>query len=325
MHYKTAWITWERQPRNVSLANLFSSDYYEFDDIKNTFVRYIIYIKRTISIFTKGYSTVFVQNPSIVLSFVGICLAKLTSTQVVIDAHNAGVRPLEGRFFLLQVFNRWILRQASFVIVTNPHTQLFLKGFSISSFVLPDPLPSMLIDSKVCRSNELKYDIFVVCSWSEDEPIKEYLNAATLLPDLSFAFTGKFNNFFAKNKDLNIPGNVTMLGFVSESDYIWMMKHANVILDITTREDCLVCGAYEAISLDKPILLANSFVNKDLFGDAAFYSEVTVEELVSAIQYAYLKRGLIKENIAKFKIEYAKKELAAKNRLLKLLRTLKKQ
>lgn len=309
------WVTWERQPRNISMARFLDCDYYEFSTQKKGAARYLYCIRETYKVFSKRYDQVFVQNPSIILSFFAVVFKVIFNYTVIIDAHNAGVRPKEGRNRVLQSFNRFILKRADIVIVTNKTLEAYLGSYNIETISIPDPLPELPLDSDyILKDNQ----IFIICSWAEDEPIQLYLDAASELSNYTFIFSGNYKKHFGSENSCSLS-NVVLPGFVSESDYKMFLATSALIVDLTLREDCLVCGAYEAVSLNKSVVLTDNLINKDLFGGAAFYSKIDLEDFIDTI-----KKGLnynITEDIYKFKEKY---ERALFNKKLELSEKLKK-
>lgn len=275
MNSRFAWITWERQQRNVSMASLLNADYFEFKGPKFYLVRVIINLVRTFFVFLKPYDIIFVQNPSIVLCFFSCILGTVLRKKVIIDAHNAGVRPLEGRSKILSFMNTLILRSAHLVIVSNQSLVNYLLEKKVVAIPMPDPLPE-LSRYKSDRSQYL-YDIFIICSWSDDEPIDQYFLSAIDLPDLSFGITGNFSKRISQFDD--VPSNLHLMGFIDEDEYFSRLSRSKIVVDLTYRDDCLVCGAYEAIALAVPVILTDSMVNRTVFPKGVVFSTCSANDI----------------------------------------------
>jgi len=52
--------------------------------------------------------------------------------------------------------------------------------------------------------------------------------------------------------------NLTLTAFIDDNAYVTLLYSCDLIVDLTTREDCLVCGAYESVSAEKPLLLSDT-------------------------------------------------------------------
>ena len=273
-----AWITWEVQPRNKSMATLLNADYLEMNSTRGRVGRYFELSKRTLSVFrNRQYQTIFVQNPSIVLALLSVISGKLFGKKVVVDAHNAGVFPKEGTSLLLKYVIVFISRVATCTIVSNKYLAKVIESYGGKTFVMPDPLP----DCSHNGSDTPKYDLAFICTWSEDEPYFEVIQAAHGTPELSLAITGNFRKVLPENPDL--PDNISLLGYVSEADYLSLIHNASLLIDLTTREDCLVCGAYEAIAVGTPSIISDTRVNREVFSKGFIYSSCDADGIKDAI------------------------------------------
>lgn len=313
MKYDKVWITWERQPRNRSMAKLFNADYKQILSSRKRFLRYFHCIKETVKTLKSGYRTVFVQNPSIVLSATAVIAKPVFGYKLIIDAHNAGVRPKEGKYPLLQWLNLSILRASDCVIVTNEPLKHYLSDKNIVSAVVSDPLPDLVQPKKPDYSNF----VFIVCSWAEDEPISVYIEVAKTRSDLNFVFSGNYRKYFSDEDIKNLPQNIILAGFVDEDEYVGLLHEARAIVDLTEREDCLVCGAYEAISVSQKVILSDTRVNRELFGNAAFYTKNNSDALNICIDEALLTNSA--DDITQFKMSYNSRLDSAKSNVLSTL------
>ncbi|MGH3426512.1 MAG: glycosyltransferase family protein, partial [Mycobacteriales bacterium] len=73
-------------------------------------------------------------------------------------------------------------------------------------------------------------------------------------------------------------------GFLDEAAYWRLLWSADAVMDLTLMDNCLVCGAYEALAVGKPVILSDNEASKELFAGAAVFSGSTVAEIVAAVQ-----------------------------------------
>lgn len=257
----------------------------DFFQIISRDARVIRYFKCTIKtvkiLYANRHKDVFVQNPSIVLSVVSVIFKSLFGYRLIVDAHNSGVFPEKKLQFLADFINR----NADYVIVTNEGLANHIRKIGGSPIVLPDPLPEIdVIEDDSSQWNKINNpSALVICSWASDEPYCEVIVAAASLPEVTFYITG--NSKERENScDCSMPTNVVLTGFVSENDYHMLLNNAGVIVDLTTREDCLVCGAYEAIAVAKPVVLSNTNALRNYFGDAAIYVDNNSVSIAAGIR-----------------------------------------
>ena len=245
----SAWITWEIQIRNRSMAALLNVTLHELIVNKHRAIRYPILIFKTLRIICKNdIRVLFVQNPSIVLSMLAVLFASIRNMKVIVDAHNSGIYPLEGRSKLLSWIARYIARKADAVIVSNNYLASAVELWGATPVVMPDPVPNLHTADKI--TSERPY-LFFICTWAADEPYLEIIEAAKLIPNtIDIYITGKYRNKLSQVQLDALPSNIKLLGFVPEHDYIAYFSSCLMAIDLTTRDNCLVCGAYEALSLE---------------------------------------------------------------------------
>jgi glycosyltransferase involved in cell wall biosynthesis len=277
---KSIWITWEKQIRNKSMSARLGADFFQVIDNSSRILRYCKCTLKTIKLlYFNRDKVVFVQNPSIVLSFVSVVFKKIFGITLVVDAHNSGVYPGKNLQFLANFINR----NADYVIVTNEALAEFVRSLGGRAVVLPDPLPEIEVDKNVVSpwADVPQLSVMVICSWASDEPYTEIIGAAALLPNVTFYITGN-----SKGRELEygsaIPSNLVLTGYIDENDYHVLLRSVAVIVDLTTRENCLVCGAYEAISVGKPLILSDTQALRAYFENEAVFvqnksSDIAVE------------------------------------------------
>jgi glycosyltransferase involved in cell wall biosynthesis len=279
---KSAWITWENQTRNTSMSSRIGANIFILTTKYSGFLRYLTCIFKTIPILIRHRKqTVFAQNPSIILCLLCVLLKPLLRYRLIVDAHNAGIYPIPK----LQAVANFIIRKANFVIVTNEALAAQVTVIGGNALILPDPIP--LITAPSSSSNTLfplrEPSVLFICSWASDEPYCEILAAAKNLNHVNFYITGKSKG---KEKECNnnLGENVILTGYVSAHDFHKLLHDANIIVDLTTRENCLVCGAYEAISVRKPLILSDTLALRQYFGDFAFFVNNSADSILMAIK-----------------------------------------
>jgi glycosyltransferase involved in cell wall biosynthesis len=176
---------------------------------------------------------------------------------------------------------RFIHRTADLGIVTNEGLVPVVEANGGRAVVLPDRVP----DLAPCRSvPPAAADLVVfVCSFAPDEPYREVIEAARELEGVArVAITGRPANVDTQT----LPANVTLTGFLTTEDYEHLLASAAVVVDLTSMEDCLVCGAYEAVALGKPLVTSDTAALRQVFDRGTVFTRHTRAAMASAISMA---------------------------------------
>ena len=130
------WITWETQRRNRSTSAALNADLLELDIKGNIYIRYLKSFFSSIKkIISQKPKLLFVQNPSIVLAIFAILIGFLTKIKIIIDAHNAGLYPLEGENKLLNIVPSLAARVKHKLEINNPYTIAYDLPFGCAGWL----------------------------------------------------------------------------------------------------------------------------------------------------------------------------------------------
>jgi glycosyltransferase involved in cell wall biosynthesis len=227
-----------------------------------------------------------VQNPSLVLCAFVLGWRAITRPKpiVIIDAHNEAVEPFVNKSRLIRAVARWEIRSADFTIVTNRFLADKVTVLGGRSLVLPDPLPEVAPATSYALKPGEPVRVLVVATYAKDEPIVAILEAAKqLLGQFEFKFTGNFRKL-PEAVLATAPPNVAFLGFLRDDEYWSAMRDAHAVLDLTLMDDCLVCGAYEAVALGRPMVLSDTRALTEYFRQGALHCSARPEAITAALR-----------------------------------------
>lgn len=294
------WLTWEKQVRNRNLSRRLNACLVEIIERGGRLSRYIKSAFRSAKLLWQWRrKTVFVQNPSIVLSLLAVLLKPFLHYRLVVDAHNAGIYPGEPEWLLLPI-TRFIIRFADFIIVTNDALATRVTKLGGHALVLPDPLPTDFDGSHQINKTKLTSNALFICSWAADEPYFEVVAAAETLPHVQFFITGASKGR-EKGFGRPLPSNVELTGYVPDEKYHGLILSADVVIDLTTREDCLVCGAYEAVAACKPFVLSDTKALRTYFREGGLHVANESKAIAAAILAILSEREKFKHSVSNFK------------------------
>ncbi len=280
------WITWERQRRNIGISSALGWPLYEMLDSSPRLIRYVRLIVKTIQTISREKpAVVCVQNPSIVLALLGVLCKGIMGYRCVVDAHNSGLIPLEGRSEILLKIARWIQRRADLTIVTNEEMKAMVEANGGKAGILPDRLPEVPpVEPSVTRGGRV---VTYICTFSEDEPYEEVIKAAGLLDENIIVYiTG---NHRGRIDVGTLPSNVELTGFIDETSYWSLLAASDAVMVLTLREGCLVCGAYETVALGRPLILSDTKALRSYFNRGCIYVKPDSRSIARGIGEALQK------------------------------------
>jgi glycosyltransferase involved in cell wall biosynthesis len=282
------WIDWGRNVRTRTLARRLGVALEEIHSDGGRLRRYLRCGRRTVATIRESRPEVVIAtNPSIALGLLLLLLRKCYGFKLVSDAHHAGVKAFNAAWLLQRVID-FHNAHVDLVIVTNESQARFISRLGTQAFVCQDPLPDIPRTSRVSIAPGNR-SALLVCSFNQDEPYEAAFEAFSSLQKEGFTLYVSGNYKKAK-ADLSRFPWVRLLGFLPNDEYYAYLLSASVVIDLTTREDCLVCGAYEALAAEKPLIISRTVALKDYFGDAAVLTDNTSEAIRDSVLRAFTCR-----------------------------------
>ena len=205
---------------------------------------------------------------------------------LVADAHYAGVRALSGSALLQRLLDFYNARVALVIVTNEPHA-LYLRARGCQAFVCPDPLPALPQPLALALPPR---SVFLVCSFDPDEPYGAVFAAfGELAREAGYTLIVSGNYAKAGVDPRSFPG-VRLLGYVPEAQYFAYLQACALVMDLTALEDCLLCGAYEALAGRQAADHLCCAALRDYFGDAALYTAHEPRAIAASIEQAFTQR-----------------------------------
>ena len=295
------WLTWEVQRRTTELAGRLGVVLVRLLYEGPRWRRYPVLAVATIAeIARRRPRWLIVQNPSLIMTGLVCLLKPLFGFRLIVDRHTnfmLAVPPCFRRRVFVAISD-FTLRHSDLTIVTNDFLKDLVAEKGGRAIVLQDPIPEFEpSDPGLPKTGRQG---FFVCTYAPDEPYAEVILAASQLTGQGrLVVSGRPpRSGFAEPVAQALAGSdvVEIAGFMSEERYVDVMQQSDFVMVLTRSEYCLVCGAYEAFSLDKPLILSDRVALRDYFGELPRYVDNTVEGLREALAAAF--RGELPSNDA---------------------------
>lgn len=299
------WITWDQHRRTVELSRALSVRLVVIHPAMSGVLAYLYKSIITFRYVQKHRPEIlFIQNPSVVLGYVASLLRWYFRYILIVDRHTnfrigkkKGLNPL---FLLYDYLSDFNIRHSDLHIVTNPYLKTFVDKKGGKGFVLPDRLPTISPVGRLIMT--CPQNVVLICTYASDEPVREVIAAAARLPSsVCLYITGKPTKEY---REIELPVNLILTGFLPHDEYDLLLSKADVIMDFTTLDWCIVCGVYEAIVLGKPLITSDTRALKDFLGDAVIYSNHTSQDIADKILFLLKHKDFYVERIKQYKLAY---------------------
>jgi glycosyltransferase involved in cell wall biosynthesis len=224
---------------------------------------------------------VVVMCPPVFALVAALVAARRSGARVVADLHSGAVN--DPAWTWSHGLLRWCLRRCSHVVVTNEDV---LDGFDTAGrpvLVLHDP-PLPFSEGGAPPALPSGPVVVFPASGAADEPMEDVVGAARLLlGEATVVITGR-------QRALDGCPDVVLPGFLDDAAYAALLRRADVVLALTTREATMQRAGYEALELGRPLVCSDTAVLRAAFEGAAVLTRPGAEALASAVRTALADR-----------------------------------
>ena len=207
--------------------------------------------------------------------------ALLTGVPYIIDGHN----PLfQVEMWKKIPLTKYLIKNAQAIIVHNSEILPLAESIypSVRLFNICNPL-EVISSSQTQRQDK---QILVISSFDPwDEPVDLMIECMEKLNEYTFIVTADINKLPSKvSKRLQQLSNVRLTGFLSVEDYHSVLCTSLAALVLTTSEATQPEGACEALSSDTQLIVSNTSLTKQLFGEWAVLVDNSLESIIKAVR-----------------------------------------
>jgi glycosyltransferase involved in cell wall biosynthesis len=311
-------LSWFEHRRTTGLCHALNLELIVHSTRVGGALRYLILGVRTTALLVRRRPAILlVQNPSLILSALAVLLRPLLNYRLIVDAHNEAVMPFMNQQRWVRHLARWVIRKADLTIVTNRQLAQIVERHSGRPFTLPDPTP--VPPPFAARALPGSFTAVLISTFAPDEPVAEVFAAVRGL-DIELYVTGNHRKLPSALLAA-VPPNVHFCGFLPEEEYWSLLQSADAAVDLTLMDNCLVCGAYEALALGKPMLLSNNPATVELFSGAAVFTDNTAPDIRLGLERLRLSRDTMKVAADHKRGELTERWIASAGDLTRIMRT----
>jgi glycosyltransferase involved in cell wall biosynthesis len=221
---------------------------------------------------------------------------RLTGAGFVVDAHTGAF--LDPRWKRLLFIHRFFSRRALATLITNRHLQEAVEAWGAPTVTVADVPVKFAPPSAVALGDGP--NLTLVSSFDRDEPVEAFIEAARAVPDVTFHVTGDQSAGRRRAGD-QAPPNVRFTGFLPAGEYVGLLLASDAVMSLTTLEHTMQRGAYEAVYLERPVIVSSTALLRSAFAPGGVHVDNTPPDIVRGIREMLANLGGYREEVRTLK------------------------
>ncbi len=288
-------------------APFFGSNYFTI------LFKYLFQTVKTLTILLRERpDVVFIMAPPTTACFPVYVYTCLFPAGYIIDSHTMAL--LGERWKRVSFIHRFFSRRAITTIVTNDFLKAIIDSWGAPVTIVTDvpvEFPHVRLPHK-----KSGFTITLINTFSDDEPLENFMMAAKKLSDIQFYITGSLKQAKKRRRrtNYNLP-HVQFTDFLSTDAYAGLLVASDCIVVLTTRDNTMQRGAYEAAYLGKPVITSDWGILKKTFYKGTLFVDNTPDGILAAILEMRKNHATYKEEIVSLLNEKKKTWIAIKEKL----------
>jgi glycosyltransferase involved in cell wall biosynthesis len=309
---KGVFIVWKKFQRRVEVLAPFLDlevhyFYYSWEE-KSKILKALSYFLKSIDtfkcLFLKKPSLVFIQFPPAPALYCVALYSFLTGSRYVSDCHIG----LTNANWLKWIHAKKLLIKGPMIVHNEHLIEQVIRSMNVKPFVVRDGIAKR--QSVDIRKSSLLDDlglppksyVIIPGSFSWDEPLREVIEAARMLPEIMFVLTWHFNRLSRTIRN-NLPSNILLTGYLQIDDFNYLFANSGVALVLTKHEAVQLSGMQEAMAFEIPAVVTDLKTTRFLYKNYPVYVRNDPESIAYGVTYAFQNRHDLEEKIKKLRIE----------------------
>jgi glycosyltransferase involved in cell wall biosynthesis len=222
-----------------------------------------------------------VITPPVVAPLVASFWCATHRCRLVVDCHTGAFHSWKWRWSGRLL--RPVCRQAAATLVHTLEDEELVQAWGARALLLPDDLPAPRQASPLPRPPGLR--AVVAGSLDGNEPVAAVIEAARLVPDVEFRLTGDERRVPISVRQ-GAPDNAIFTGWLDYTKFLGELLAADVVAVFSTDPHIMNRAAFEAIGLERPLVLSDLPGLRSRFGPAALFSPNDPPAMADAVLLA---------------------------------------
>jgi glycosyltransferase involved in cell wall biosynthesis len=231
---------------------------------------------------------VIATHPPIFPGLLGYVYARLARVPFVLDSHIMGFGFADDRLSQVTMpIHSWLARRAAATLVTGGELAEIVRGWGGRPLAVHEPPVDWPVEPPASLGGRPR--VLFTGLFARDEPVDLVLEAARALPEADVEITGDVRLAPAGLVD-SAPPNARFLGFLPGPAFGDAVRRADVVLTLSTERVSVMRTAYEAVYAERPLVLSDGPMVRELFPYAVFV-ELSPEAVAEGLRTAIVRHA----------------------------------
>jgi hypothetical protein len=228
---------------------------------------------------------VIVITPPVFAPLVAWAWCRRRERQLVIDFHTGALH--SRRWGWAQPLHRFLARRAAAATLHTTEAADEVSGWGARALLLPDDVPD--VPASTSSPERPVRRVVVAGSLDHREPVAAALEAAALTPDVEWRFTGDPEHV-SRDVRARAPVNAVFTGWLAYDRFLDELAGADAVAAFSTDATIMNRAAFEAIGLERPLILSDLPGLRGRFSDAAVFCANDPASMAAAVRHALVER-----------------------------------
>jgi glycosyltransferase involved in cell wall biosynthesis len=283
-------IAWTRfQPRTTALAAALGGQARYLNDAPLATrlalrpLAYVVKAIQTWNVLTRDKpKTVLVITPPVFAPLAAWLWCLFHRVPLVVDCHTGAFH--SKKWAWARPLHRWLLRRVRVVLLHTEELEALVRTWGARTLLVPDDLPTAAEAREQPRG--LNSRVLIAGSLDSNEPVATVIDAARLLPEIEFRFTGD-PGVLPGSLIAGAPANVVFTGYLAYPVFLGELNAADIVGVFSCDPRIMNRAAFEAVGLGRPLVLSDLPGLRGRFAAAALFSANEPAAIADAISHAF--------------------------------------
>jgi hypothetical protein len=233
-------------------------------------------------LFTRRPKFVFVTNPPFIAAYCVWFYCLMSGARMILDTHPPSLYSRKWGWSL--PLQRWVALRAYINLTDQIRFKRLFDGWGCPNTIVLERPPKDITTRNITSTvDSNKFEVTVINTFAEDEPLQCVLDAAKIMPDVTFNITG---DVAMGNRALIEAGteNCIFTGYLHGDDYWNTLNRSRAVMALTIFPHSLMLSPSEGLVLNKPVIISRQEATTEYFYKGAVFVENTGDSIVAGIR-----------------------------------------